>query len=173
MTSNRRIAANRRNTVSSTGPRTSAGKMRSSRNALKHGLATSIAVDPMHAQDIEQLAKAIAGETSDKAGLALSRVAAEAELEMLRVRAYRIALINADLNAIHKEAKTGSSGADIQGQASSEPLLCTIDKLAHLERYERRAYSRRKRAFRELQTYLAGQHLSQSQHDWQNGSQSE
>jgi hypothetical protein len=40
----RRLAANRRNALRSTGPRTAAGKQRSSRNALKHGLCASSAV---------------------------------------------------------------------------------------------------------------------------------
>ena len=37
-TSQKQIAANRRNAANSTGPRTKAGKRASSRNALKHGL---------------------------------------------------------------------------------------------------------------------------------------
>ena len=38
MTSQAKIAANRRNALKSTGPRTKFGKFRSSKNALKHGL---------------------------------------------------------------------------------------------------------------------------------------
>ncbi len=36
--SQRQMEANRRNAISSTGPRTVEGKARSSRNALKHGI---------------------------------------------------------------------------------------------------------------------------------------
>jgi hypothetical protein len=43
VTSPRRVAANRRNAQRSTGPRTAAGKRRSSRNALKHGLCSPYA----------------------------------------------------------------------------------------------------------------------------------
>ena len=39
MTSNRQIEANRGNAKRSSGPRTEAGKKRSSRNSLRHGLA--------------------------------------------------------------------------------------------------------------------------------------
>jgi hypothetical protein len=40
------IAANRRNAIKSTGPRTAAGKVASSRNGLRHGLAARAAVIP-------------------------------------------------------------------------------------------------------------------------------
>ena len=43
LSSQRRIDANRRNALRSTGPRTPAGKKRSSRNALKHGLCAEFA----------------------------------------------------------------------------------------------------------------------------------
>jgi hypothetical protein len=39
MTSNRQIEANRGNAKQSTGPKTAAGKTRSSRNSLRHGLS--------------------------------------------------------------------------------------------------------------------------------------
>jgi len=39
MTSNRQIEANRSNAKHSTGPKTEAGKIRSSRNSLRHGLS--------------------------------------------------------------------------------------------------------------------------------------
>jgi hypothetical protein len=45
-TSPRRIAANRRNARRSTGPKTREGKLRSSRNALKHGLCSATAIPP-------------------------------------------------------------------------------------------------------------------------------
>jgi hypothetical protein len=46
MTSSEQTAANRRNALASTGPRTAAGKARSSRNALRHGLRADLPVLP-------------------------------------------------------------------------------------------------------------------------------
>jgi hypothetical protein len=45
MTSLRQIAANRRNAVKSTGPKTEAGKQQSRRNAVRHGLTAETVVD--------------------------------------------------------------------------------------------------------------------------------
>ena len=44
MTSQKQIEANRRNAKQSTGPRTTAGKQRTSQNALKHGLSAEQSV---------------------------------------------------------------------------------------------------------------------------------
>ena len=50
------IAANRRNALRSTGPRTAAGKAVSSRNALRHGLtARAMVVLDEDAQDFQRL----------------------------------------------------------------------------------------------------------------------
>src|SRR5258708_17687363 len=46
MASQRQIEANRRNAQNSTGPRTEAGKARSKRNAIKHGLRSEEVVLP-------------------------------------------------------------------------------------------------------------------------------
>jgi len=51
--SERKLAANRANTLLSTGPRTTQGKARSSRNALKHGLLSSQIL--LEHEDVEEL----------------------------------------------------------------------------------------------------------------------
>lgn len=56
MSSDRKIAANRLNAKKSTGPRSSAGKARSRRNALKHGLtARQLLLPSESAADYEKL----------------------------------------------------------------------------------------------------------------------
>ena len=91
MASERQIAANRRNAAKSTGPRSRAGKKRASRNAHRHGLTLSLSV---LTEQAEALAREIAGPTSDAIILDHARVAAEAELELARVRRVRGAMID-------------------------------------------------------------------------------
>jgi hypothetical protein len=104
MTSDRKIAANRRNASRSTGPRSAAGKARSSRNALRHGLTISLANDTSRSAEIQRLAHAIAG-TSDPSRFHFACQAAQAELEILRVRVARAALINHVTNNNHSTSE--------------------------------------------------------------------
>ena len=69
MATERQIAANRRNAVKSTGPRTSAGKMRARRNSYRHGLSVGAAVRHKH---VERLAREIAGAGADATVLELA-----------------------------------------------------------------------------------------------------
>ena len=56
MASEKQIAANRRNATNSTGPRSAAGKTRSSMNALRHGLASALGQAPTEpALDLDAL----------------------------------------------------------------------------------------------------------------------
>jgi len=59
MTSSKKLAANRINGCRSRGPCTRAGKMRSSRNARRHGLAVFRGNDPVLSDEIRQLVDAI------------------------------------------------------------------------------------------------------------------
>jgi hypothetical protein len=92
MASERQIAANRRNAQKSTGPRSASGRKRSSQNALRHGLARPLSAADFEKQ-LEDFARQISGGSDAPATLALARTAAEAELELSRVRQVRKAMI--------------------------------------------------------------------------------
>jgi hypothetical protein len=85
MATDRQIAANRRNGSLGRGPKTSAGKARSSRNALKHGLSIPVKRDKTVRRQIEVLARILA---QSEAGTVFwqAGAAAEAELELVRAR---------------------------------------------------------------------------------------
>jgi len=83
MANQRQYAANRTNAKRSTGPRTVQGKAVSCLNARRHGLAAPLRSEPGMDEEIERLARAIAGERSDLMDLA--RRIAEADLELRRI----------------------------------------------------------------------------------------
>jgi hypothetical protein len=136
MPSDRQIAANRKNAKKSTGPRSDAGREASRSNARRHGLAVPIGADPAFHDDIEKLAKALSLSRGIQNVDERARGAAEAELDLLRIRKIRAWVLETLYFA--------GNGA------TSSNLAEVNDKLAKLDRYERRAFSRRKRALREM-----------------------
>ena len=90
MTSARKVRTNRANARASTGPKTSAGRARSARNALRHGLNVPIADLEVFSPEVERLAEAIGGTQPGDAQLERHvRLVAEAQIDMLRVRQAR------------------------------------------------------------------------------------
>jgi hypothetical protein len=131
MASERQIAANRRNAKKSTGPRSAGGKARSGRNALRHGLSIASSANPAFQKDVMLLARALSPAGADIGDAALD--AADAEIDMLRARKCRTALIE-----------------ESRGQAG--PVYFDLaNKLGTLERYERRAIARRNKALRAIE----------------------
>jgi hypothetical protein len=135
MTSERKIAANRNNAKKSTGPRSEGGRSVSRRNALRHGLAVSIGNDSAFGSDVEDLAKLLSSASGLHSVSGVAREAAEAQLDLSRIRNIRDCLY---------ETIYFVDGA------ASDRLAELNDKLAKLERYERRAFSRRRRALRAM-----------------------
>jgi hypothetical protein len=135
MTSDRKIESNRKNAKKSTGPRSEAGQRRSRRNALRHGLAVAIGSDPSFSDEVNRLASALVQGRSGQSAGEFALQAAEAEIDLLRIRRLRASLFNSVLG--NPEPKL-----DDHSELNEE--------LAKLERYERRAFSRRKRAFRAM-----------------------
>jgi hypothetical protein len=63
MISARKVSANRANARASTGPKTASGRARAARNALCHGLSLPVYSDPALSEELEALAREIAGQT--------------------------------------------------------------------------------------------------------------
>jgi hypothetical protein len=89
----KQVAANRRNSRRSTGPRSSAGTRRVSHNAYQHGLSISVSANPAFDHQIEELARAIVGTTDDEKKFKHACMVAAAELDLARVRRAKVALI--------------------------------------------------------------------------------
>ncbi|MGH1573731.1 hypothetical protein ACRAWG_27680 [Methylobacterium sp. P31] len=141
MTSERATQANRRNAQASTGPRTAAGKVRSGQNARKHGLS-AVDPNPEVEAEVEALAVLIAGEyVSDVGVREAARAVAEAQFQLQRVKAFKVALLRSGTSAQWREA-------ELDGHPLTQIPVALFQQLEGLERYERRAMSRRKFAVR-------------------------
>jgi len=108
---------------------TAAGKARASQNALRHGCESLALWAGGYAEEIEVLARTMAGNDVSGGRFAQARRIAAAQLDLARVRQMKLDLQTA--------ANFGSDGLDRTVCASPDwNLLVPISKL---ERYEQRA----------------------------------
>ena len=97
MTTLRKIQANRANARASTGPKTAPGRARAARNARRHGLSLSVFADPTQSEQVETLAREIAGEPTSDGIYQLARRVAEAQIDLQRVRCARHQFLSGQL----------------------------------------------------------------------------
>ena len=164
MVTARQIAANRRNARRSTGPRSRAGRKRSSRNSFRHGLASGVITNAERIKRIERLARKIAGADADIVALECARGFAQAEFDLEQIRRVKLAVMSriAPLggfepsDALRLRGQRTSGDADrVESAAMSmtpsdgtaaEEIRAALSELTRLDRYERRAATRRERA---------------------------
>lgn len=155
-TSERLSSVNRANAQLSTGPKSKAGKARSSRNALRHGLNIPLWGSPTLASEAEALASRIAGNGASNQKIELARDIAAAQGDINRVRALRRTYISGLVAAPGPSAAIlcqGKPKITKDGGNLAFILLHEASRLMRLDRYERRALSRRKRAIRQFDAF--------------------
>jgi len=176
LSSERKIEANRANARASTGPKTTRGRANSAKNALRHALSLPVFSNPGLSEAAEALAREIAGPDANPEMLELALRVAEAQLDLRRVRDARHQLLSDALSNPYYDTRTNVMEkwalidhlldrpdvpdvpfASLVAYLTTTPQgahkLATIlsqelQRLLAMDRYERRARSRRKFAIR-------------------------
>ena len=146
MTSARQRTANRTNASLSTGPKTAKGKARAAKNALRHGLSLPVLGDPVLTAEVENLARHLAGAKANGEVLAGARRVAEAHIDLQRVRLYRQRRMMEAFATSNCQLDTQE--ATVAGGSLASASAKLVKELQRLDRYERRALSRRKFSIR-------------------------
>ena len=153
------------------------GRARTARNALRHGLSLPVCSDPALSEEVEALAREIAGPDANAEIQELARQVAEAQIDLRRVRYARHqllsrALSNPDYDSRDNERRTWHSlAAPLRGKAPDMPVEAVAEyltstpqgpqkfaiilsqetkRLLVMDRYERRALFRRRIAIQDF-----------------------
>jgi hypothetical protein len=149
LTSAHKIKANRANAQASTGPKTADGRARAARNAIRHALSLPVCSNRALSEEVETLAREIAGPDANAETQDLARQVAEAQIDLRRVRYARHKLLSDALADPHYEENlVAFLNSTPQGPHKFATILLQEAKLLAMDRYERRALSRRKSAIR-------------------------
>jgi hypothetical protein len=150
MATDRQIAANRRNARRSTGPRSHGGKKRASRNAYQHGLSLGIGSIAAFAREVESLTRKLAEGGDDELMLERAGAVAEAEVDVARAQRAKGCLLDRIAGPLQESFAGSAAMAPQQPRASAEVLRRALSEFVKLDRYARRAASRRDRAIGNL-----------------------
>lgn len=150
MTSRAQIKANRLNANRSTGPKTGSGKSRIANNALRHGLAIPITSLSALGPRVEDLAHFLADPASGPEQLELAKRVAEASVDVSRVRAAKLSLL--ERSELFRDDQPAvvvlATADDREHPRRSVAYQEIVRELQRLGRYERRTLSRLKFAIR-------------------------
>jgi hypothetical protein len=125
------------------GPHTAAGKAHSARNSLRYGLSLPVLADPATAAQVDALARQMSPATEAEIG-ELAWAVAHAQVDLIRIRRARHDLLAAAFTHL------AGSAEEVVGDRGAAPFHIPdlVVRLAAMDRYERRARSRRKFAIR-------------------------
>ena len=143
MASNKQTRANRENAKKSTGPRTAAGKTRSSKNALKHGLLSQDSVLPGEApEEFDRQLTAIEDWVLPRNPLEreICRQIADAAWRMQRLSRIETAMITAKMNHVRTYVEQIKSDVDLdredQTRLLGKAMLGGTQSVVQLSRYD-------------------------------------
>ena len=124
------------------------GKAMAAKNSRRHGLSLPASSDPKLLKQIEAHARDIYPGSSNERLYQLARSVAEANVDLVRIRSTRYDLLSGNVANEDLESPSHSRSQAPMSLVETTNLIDLLTQLERLDRYERRAISRRKFAIR-------------------------